>query len=170
MIPKIILHACAAAALVAPLAGQAEPIIQLSEHSFLDYNLSEAYPQGLSPFTGEIVASDDPIVMELRYNVPVLVRLIGATADNRLPLRQATGSVTMVAVLCSWSDPDLPAHQRTWNPFPCYASGTAGPPAPTAGVVRRVLLRTYAVALATAQGTAAAGFYSTAAYFRVDAR
>jgi hypothetical protein len=170
MIPKAILHACAAAALAAPLAGQSEPIIQLSDHSFLDYNVSEAYPQGIGPFTGEIVGADQPIVMELRYNVPVQVRLVGATTNDRLALRQANGAVTTVTVLCSWSDPDLPANQRTWNSFPCYASGTAGPPAPTPGVVRRVLLRTFAVTLPAAQGTAAAGFYSTSVFFRVDAR
>lgn len=170
MIPKLILHACAAAALAAPLAGQSEPIIQLSDHSLLEYNLSEAYPQGLGPFTGEIAAADDPIVMELRYNVPVQVRLVGVATNDRLALRQANGAVTTVTVVCSWSDPDLPANQRTWNSFPCYASGTAGPPAPTPGVVKRVLLRTFAVALPTAQGTAAAGFYSSSAYYRVDAR
>jgi hypothetical protein len=163
------IQACLAAVLAAPLASQTEPIIELSEHGFRSYDLSEAYPQWVGPLPGEVNAGG-AITMELRYNVPVEVRLVGATSDGRLPLRQANGAVTTIALHCSWSDPDAPASQRTWNVFPCDSSGTAGPPTPPAGTVMRVFVRAFATALPTTQATAAAGFYSNSVYFRVDAR
>lgn len=152
------------------LGAQTSPLIELTDHAAMGYDLSAAYPDGLGPFTNEIVAGDDAIAVELRYNVPVEVRLIGATATGQLSLRQASGATTTVRLFCSWADLDLPLNQRTFTQFPCYASGTAGPAAPAAGLTKRVLLRVTAVTIATPQGTAAAGHYSGTAYFRVDAR
>lgn len=168
------LYACwaLACAWTFPLSGQtAEPLIQLSDRGSFAYNLGEAYTEGSGPYAGEITAGeDDAIVIELRYNVPIEVRLVGATATNQLALRQANGTVTTVRVLCAWADLDAPVSQRAYSSFPCYASGMSGPPAPPAGITKRVALRVWATTLPAPQGSVPAGFYNGSAYFRVDAR
>lgn len=165
-------HHLAAAVLAAgagvPLAAQAQPVIQLDQQA-LTYDVSAAYPAGIGPNSGAVGAGGPALEVDLTYNVAVEVRLIGAVAD-RLELRSASGGLTSVELRCWWADLDLPVTQQSWVPFPCMASGSAGPPAPQGGAVKRVRFRTLGVTVGSEQAAAAAGLYSRTVYFRVDAR